>query len=308
MHHRGLVLGQRLATRASAPRVFDESAKALQKQRAALAIDSSEFDYLRDEFASRLVSRVGDVKRTFDVAVDLGCGSGHLRRAISADVAASDAVRGELIELDHYNECAGKMCDNLTLALPLDDDSADVVLSSWWLHWANDLGGLLRDATRVLKPDGLFLACLPGAGTLHELRVCLQTAEMQIRGGIAARVSPFVRPRDMGGVLGAAGLTLTTVDTDRLVVRYKDMNAIMKHLRGAGENNAVVGREPLRRDVINAAAEEYEKRFTHPQGGVTATFEIVHLIGWKPASGQPEPLERGAGISLTELVGSKGDV
>jgi hypothetical protein len=30
-------------------------------------------------------------------------------------------------------------------------------------------------------------------------------------------------------------------------------------------------------------------------GSVPATFQIIYAIGWKPAQGQPKPLERGSG-------------
>jgi hypothetical protein len=43
---------------------------------------------------------------------------------------------------------------------------------------------------RALKPDGLLLAAVPGAGTLGELRESLLAAESELTGGANARVHP----------------------------------------------------------------------------------------------------------------------
>ncbi len=298
------VLFQRsLSTRA--PQIFDEAAKVAQKARAAAAANASEYDYLRDEFAIRVVSRLPDIRRKFNVALDLGCGSGHIRRALAADEAAAETI-GKLLEMDVHPKCSGLVSPLLPSKIPLEDQSADAILSSMWLHWVNDLGGALRECARVLKPDGVLLGCMPQGGTLRELRTSLQLAEDELRGGFSAHISPFVRARDVGGALGAAGLSLATVDADSVVVRYTDIWALMRHLRAMGESNAIRGRKAhLGRDVIERAKQIYAERFSSDIGGVEASFEVVNFIAWKPAKGQQKPLERGAAeFKLTDLVDS----
>lgn len=286
-----------------ARRIFEESHKVRQKTRAALSATAHEYDYLRDEVAERVVSRIGDIRRTFDNVLDLGCGSGHVRRAMQTDGAAREAV-GTLIEMDAHAGCAGMRAPSLPSRIPLEDASVGLVLSAGWLHWVNDLGGTLREVNRVLHADGAFLATMAAMGTLGELRIALQIAEEEMRGGVSAHVSPFVRPRDVGGALAEARFALATVDSDRLVVRYKDMWALMRHLRAMGEGNAVAARRPhFGRATFERAADVYAQRFSHPLGGVSATFEMVHMIAWKPGKGQQTPLARGAAqLSLADLA------
>lgn len=301
------VFRRSLSTRA--PQIFDEATKVAQKARAAAASNASEYDYLRDEFAIRVVSRLPDIRRKFDVALDLGCGSGHIRRALAEDETASATI-GKLIEMDVHPRCSGLVSPSLPAKIPLEDESTNAVLSSMWLHWVNDLGGALRECARVLKPDGVLLGCMPQGGTLRELRTSLQLAEDEIRGGLSAHISPFVRARDVGGALGVAGLSLATVDADTLVVRYTDIWALMRHLRAMGESNAIRDRKThLGRDVIERAKQIYEERFSSDIGGVEASFEVVNFIAWKPAEGQQKPLERGtAEFNLTDLVDSDKEV
>lgn len=70
----------------------------------------------------------------------------------------------------------------------------------------------------------------------------MQLAEEEIWGGVSPHVSPLTRLRDVGSVLGRGGFILTTVDIDDIVVEFRDMYALMRHLKGMGENNAVISR------------------------------------------------------------------
>lgn len=71
--------------RAQSNLAFDSGLKALHKRAAIVAPydgDASQYEYLRDEMASRLVERLSDIQRTFPVAVDLGANTGNILRAM----------------------------------------------------------------------------------------------------------------------------------------------------------------------------------------------------------------------------------
>jgi NADH dehydrogenase [ubiquinone] 1 alpha subcomplex assembly factor 5 len=59
-------------------------------------------------------------------------------------------------------------------------------------------------------PFFLCLGAMPGGETLFELRTSLMLAEVERCGGFGIHVSPMTDTRDIGGLLGKAGLTLTT--------------------------------------------------------------------------------------------------
>jgi len=201
----------------------------------------------------------------------------------------------------------------------------DVALSCGGLHWINDLPGLLSRLRRSLAPDGLLLAAVPGGDSLHELRRALASAEMTVAGGVSARVSPMIRMRDAGGLLGRAGFLVPGADVDELVVRYKSFEGAVSHLRGLGESNAVTRRDgrPMRRGVVEAARaafaricwEEVQREEGEEEGGkekekgkevFKSTFEIFYLTGWAPPPAgvkAPQAAERGsATVSFKELA------
>ncbi|CAM9166671.1 unnamed protein product, partial [Phaeothamnion confervicola] len=64
--------------------VFDRAVKRRQRDAAAAAPDHADFEYLRRHTASVLVDRIEDVTRSFPMALDLGCHTGHVAELIAA--------------------------------------------------------------------------------------------------------------------------------------------------------------------------------------------------------------------------------
>lgn len=176
--------------------------------------------------------------------------------------------------------------------LDLAPEAHDLVLHDLCLHWAEDPVGQLVQCARALRPDGLLLATLFGGSTLSGLRTALAEAEVEVTGGLSPRVSPMGEIRDLGQLLGRAGLALPVADSLPFPVSYADPLALMRDLRAMGEGNALAGRlrRVSRRDVILGAA----ARYPLTEGRAVARFEVVTLTGWKPAESQPKPLRPGS--------------
>lgn len=183
-----------------------------------------------------------------ETALDVGCGYGHVRQALSQFPAIRRIVEADISEscvkttlrkarsLSDGIETIGIVTDEEFL--PFQKHSFDMAISCLSMHWINDLPGFLVQLNRILKPDGLFLGAMFGGDSLHELRICMQQAEEQVRGGLSPRVSPFVETSDVGSVLSRGGFQLTTIDTDRLTIKFEDMFQLLRFLQATGENNA----------------------------------------------------------------------
>jgi len=139
------------------------------------------------------------------------------------------------------------------------------------------------------------------------LRSVLTEAELAERGGAQARVSPFADGYDGAALLQRAGFALPVSDVDRFTVRYPDLFALVRDLRAMGETNVLDGPiRPLSRAVIARAASLYAERHGDADGRIPATFEIIHLAGWKPHESQQKPLARGsAKVRLADALGVK---
>ncbi len=271
------------------PRIFDRNllVRRIEKARAGVAPD-----FLLARAADDLLDRLQTVMRPFPRALDLGAPTNHFAQSIVASGRAAPLRTGRF---------GGAIIADEE-ALPFAAAVFDLVVSGMALQWINDLPGVLAQIRRILAPDGLFIACLPGGATLVELRAALAQAEEEIVGGASPRVSPFVDVRDMGALLQRAGFALPVSDIDSFTLRYGSLFSLMKDLRSMGAANVLTRRAktPLRRDVLLRAAQIYAERFSDPDGRVRATFEIVWLSGWAPHESQQKPAEPGSATARLE--------
>ena len=289
-------------------RLFDTD---LIRQNRLRAEDSAAAgsDFLLRIICDELAERLAAVERNFDTAVSLQAGHPVLCDQLHASRKVTRLIRIEQHASLFKTPSAAR--DNLVAELdqlPLADNSAGLVVAPGYLHLTNDLPGLLVQINRLLLPDGLLLAALPGGGTLAELRDALLSAEAEATGGASPRVVPFPEMRDCGSLLQRTGFALPVIDAETQIVRYDDIHALMRDLKNMGMANPLLARSriPASRGLFRRAAEIYAQRSSDPDGRIRATFNFIYLSGWKPHESQQKPLAPGsARTRLAEALGTR---
>jgi SAM-dependent methyltransferase len=273
--------------------LFDEALIARNRVRA-LARNAPGSDFLLDLTARELADRLSLVERRFENAVELFGATGLAARAALATGKIGQLQR---IETDAaFGEDAEPVSVTTYESVPLETESANLILSPLSLHLTNDTPGMLIQMRRALKPDGLLLAAIPAAGTLAELRDVLLATETELYGGASPRVVPFADIRDIGALLQRAGFALPVIDEESYTVRYDHIFALMRDLKAMGMANPLKGRSrrPVSRRFFLRAAELYAERYADPDGRIRATFSIVFVSGWAPHESQQKPLKPGS--------------
>ncbi|MGY0651812.1 malonyl-ACP O-methyltransferase BioC [Luteimonas sp. A537] len=168
-------------------------------------------------------------------------------------------------------------------ALPLADDSVDLIFSNLCLQWVEDLDALFAGFRRVLRPGGMLLCSTFGPGTLHELRAAFAEADQE-----AAHVSPFAGIAEFGDALMRAGFRDPVLDRDLDVHGHAEMAGLMRGLRELGATNALATRRRALtgRGRFVAARAAYEQ-WRGDDGLLPATWETITAMAWAPAHGQP---------------------
>lgn len=275
------------------PDLFDKPLLCKRRERAAQM--GNRPDFLHRRVAEDIADRLSLIRREFPRALVFGSDGGLLVQSLARLDCIGEIVGTDrsLTLLDPDTELRA-VCDEEFL--PFAADTLDLVVSSLTLHHVNDLPGTLTQIRHALRPDGLFMGALLGGDTLRELRAALTEAEAELTGGAGPRVAPFADLRDLGALLGRAGLALPVADTDRIMVRYSSLLNLMHDLRCMGMTNVLNARPrlPLTRDVLALAEAIWRRDHADADGRLRATFEIVTLTGWVPHASQQIPLAPGS--------------
>jgi len=270
------------------PEIFDRALRRLRRDRAQPGYAG--FDFLRQAMIEGLLDRLDMVTRPFTRALDLGCADGSLTEALRA--------RGiEVVPCDAGPRFAGAAggvtCDEDRL--PFEPGSFDLIVSAGVLDTVNDLPGALIQCRRALKPDGLFLAAMTGAGSLATLRRALMAADSAMGGAMPARLHPQIEVRSAGDLLSRTGFTMPVADGETLDVRYGAVLGLLRDLRGMAATSQLAGQRPpwFGRARLAALAEAFAAQ-AEPDGRVREHFEMLFLTGWSPGPDQPKPAKRGS--------------
>ena len=268
------------------PEIFDRVRRRGRRDRAAAQFAAH--DFLHARMADELLDRLDSVQRPFARALDLGCLDGKVGQALRArGLAVVSADPG----LRFAAAARGVQCDEDRL--PFADGSFDLVVACGGLDQVNDLPGALVLIRRALRPDGLFLGAMAGAGSLVRLRAALLASEEKA----VARLHPQIDIRSAGDLLARAGFALPVADGERVAVRYASLLPLLADLRGSAATNLLAGPvPPLTRAALARAAERLAAA-ADPDGKTAETIELVYLLGWAPAPSQPRPARRGSGTA-----------
>lgn len=279
-----------------APRIlFSSSRRRLAMARGLRMAAQHGGAFLAEHMADEIVERLGWVNRSFAEALVIGHAPAML-------LAAFDA-RGIKVTL------AGPVGPDVTCdedALPFEPASFDLVIALGTLDSVNDLPGALIQINRSLRPDGLMMAAMIGAGSLPRLKAAMLAADEAAGRGVTAHIHPQIDVRGAGDLLQRARFAMPVADSDTLTVRYSALPALVRDLRCHGWTNVLAsGAPPVGRTGLIAALQNFAEA-ADADGKTAERFEIVYLSGWAPSPDQPKPARRGsATASLAGVLGKQ---
>jgi len=277
--------------------IFDTRLRRIRRARGAGNFSAAQF--LHERAMEDIVDRLETVNRDFSRGLFYGVGK------LTQQLTQKCGVK----EIFHADSVVGRLPDyNMGLLMEeekqsLGNESFDLIVSMLSLHTANDLIGSLVQYRKALKPDGLFLAVVPGGNSFSMLRKIFYEEEVRLTGGAGPRFYPFADIKQWGTALSRAGLVMGVTDSDLVKVVYENPQNLIKDLRAMGETSVLTQRAgALRRDVLDAI---YHKMRV---GKVPVEFDLIYLTGWAPHPSQPQPLKPGsAKHSIADAVRQIGN-
>lgn len=242
------------------PAIFDRAARRLRRDRVARGPGSP----LEQEIADDLGERLSAVTRTFQGALVVNSGAGHMASVL---VGRGIAVT----ETDHGPVYASRPGVILTDedGLDLGVGQFDLVVMPCGLDTVDDVPGALLAARRALAEGGLFIAVLIGGPSLPVLREALRRADP-----MTARAHPQIDVRAAGDLLTRTGFAQSVADATTLSLSYPNADRLFADVRAAGLSNTLRERYPVARATLDQTRRAF--------GGPTVeTVTLLTLTGWK---------------------------
>jgi len=279
------------------PEIFDRRRRAVMRDRAAQR--DAQDDFLWQYMAEELHERLAMVSRDFSNVLMIGpiarytaqiLGDQNPHTTVAALSPAEAAGGAVILEEDR---------------LPFARESFDLIISAGTLDSVNDLPGSLIQIRRSLRPDGLLLASLFGAGSLAALKKTMMRADGE-------RALPHIHPqidlRNAADLMSRAGFALPVADQDDLDVRYSDWRSLVDDLRDMGIGNVLAGGRHYLGKAYLGRMDEAWSALAEADQKITEKFVFLQLSGWAPSPDQPKPAKRGSGkVSLASVLSQKPD-
>ena len=227
---------------------------------------------LQRRIGSRLLGRLPNAFDESFTILDLGAGTGFCTARLAAGgarIIALDLAEPMLLQLRRrVSTPVLRLCGDAE-ALPLRDNSVDMIFSNLTLQWCLDLDALFSGFHRVLRPGGSVLYSSFGSATLKELRSAWAQVDR------ATHVNPFFDHTTVQKAMHRAGLSQPVVESELLQVRYSSVLQLMHELKGLGAHNVMPGRPRglTGRNKLQRMIRAYERMM--PAGSVAATFEVM---------------------------------
>ena len=285
--------------------------RAVRQSFGASAPTYDEHAFLQREIGTRLFERLQYIKLTPRRILDIGSGTGYATQRLRQHYADAELVALDIAPrmLSVAREKAGSrslfkrllgrspdaryLCADAE-ALPLANESIDLVLSNLALQWCDPerVGG---EASRVLRPHGLFMFTTFGPDTLKELRAAFKAVDD------APHVNTFPDMHDIGDILVHSGFADPVMDQEIVTLTYTDLKPLLRELKGIGAHNVLPGRSiglmgRLRWQRMVDAYESFRQ-----DGRLPATYEVVYGHAWKPEFSKRKTVNGAQQIDLADF-------
>lgn len=200
----------------------EKNRSRLQQRFDRLATDFDNNDFLHAEVRGRLLDRLPLFRLDPERILDLGCGTGGSRAVLSRHFPEVATYYLDLSEKMAASAGRGGICADAT-RLPFPDNSFDLIISNFMLHYVADLPAAIREANRVLRYGGLFLFSIAGSETLHEIRDAWSFDKHP-------HVDGLPDLKTVGDVVTSAKLTDPVLDSEVITVTYSSFDKMVNEI------------------------------------------------------------------------------
>ena len=256
--------------------IFNNRIHKLRRERAFK--DWNNFSYLKKLSTERIYERLYEVKRDFNLGLELGSHYGELGHLLSKKRKIKTLLQTDFI----YKYCKQSKENNFNSLLidfnnlPFKKNNFNIIVSTFFIHWIEDIPNLLKNLKNIMQPDSLLIMNFLGGKTLSELQKQLIDLEIKFNGGASPRIMPFIDIKSAGLLIQNAGFRMPIIDSEIVNITHSSLLSLFHDLRGMGQTNCMSSVSfPLRKKIIKLL----EKKLTN-KNKINTTFELITVTAW----------------------------
>lgn len=200
-------------------------------------------DFLFKEIAHRIFETISEFNQDFEDILEINCRDGFLGKQI---IKNRKANLTQTNQINYFNQIYPKLnsiiCDDENLCFK--EQEFDLIINNLNLHFVNDVISNLSSQKKLLKNNGIFIACFFGGATLKELRDVFYQADLQLNNGIFPRIIPFIDVKTAGSLATKAGFKNVICDSQIIEISYKNLLELLRDIRNMALGNILLGYKP----------------------------------------------------------------
>ena len=257
-------------------KIFNIKIHKLRRERAFN--NWEKFSYLKKISAERVYERLFEVNRCFELGLDLGCHYGELGLLLKKKDKINNLIQTDFL-LNYCNKARLNDFNSVVIDvenLPFKENRYNVILSSFFFHWTENVPKLLHSLRKIMKPDSLLLINFFGGRTLADLQKLLIDIEIKLLGGSSPSIIPFLDIRSVGSLIQNSGFKMPVIDTEKINVSHSNLLDLFYDLRGMGQTNCMQSTsKTINRKVLNLLKKKIKNN-----NKINTNFELLTVTAW----------------------------
>lgn len=210
----------------------------------------------------------------FKWGLDLGAGPG-IGLQIFCDLLAKYQSIPHWLALDishsmvHRSHQTHKLVGDMN-SLPIADQSVDLLLSNFALHWSHNLDQSFHEMHRVLRPGGVIAVSLPVAGSFDLLKKVWHNI------GLAAPLHSMPFDTDIVSMIEKTGFNHKE-QSRNLSIPFVDAHACLQWLRKTGVRPKTGTTQSLSKSQYKSVIAQLNSEFNKNQN---LQFKMLDVVLW----------------------------
>jgi NADH dehydrogenase [ubiquinone] 1 alpha subcomplex assembly factor 5 len=214
------------------------------------------YDYLFEYASDNIIEKLLINKKSFKRIIEIGSRSLTLTNKIEKIFLESEITicdnSDQILSIEQEKYKKYLIENELIL---LEPNSYDLVLSSLYIHWINNLPILLENIKNLMGNQSFAIIAFIGGNSLNNLKRFFIENEISLNIPTTPHISPFLTKESILQLCKDMKMKNIIIDTENIEVEYKTCYDLMKELNLMGESNCLISSEPysISKKMLNNA-------------------------------------------------------